>query len=249
MLVSSAIMTVSFLFLAANRNQGPVPDHLSLRSFPDNVDGWTGTPVPMSKKERSILNADDVASILYTKKSGDSGIFFFSAYYQHQTPEKNIHSPKNCLPSSGWLMEDNAVISVPLKDGGTPEQINRVVIEKGLSKQVVLYWYQERGRIFSNEYWGRFYLIKDALTLHRTDGALVRVSMPMEGSVDQTVQKELSFIRSLTPLLSGYIPGRGHDGLSRSLHTSKNHLNEDQAPSDRIVALQNRKGDPTPDGH
>lgn len=220
MLLSSVIMGVSFVFLLGSIDQRPVPAHLSLRAFPEELSGWSGTPVPLSKKEQEILNADDFASILFTKAATESSIFFFSAFYQHQTPEKNIHSPKNCLPGSGWAMIDTKVITVPLENGGKPERINQVVIQKGLSKQVVLYWYQERGRIFPNEYWGRFYLVKDALTLHRTDGALVRISASLEGSVDNTVQKELRFIRNLTPMLSEYIPGRHHVAMPSSPGTS-----------------------------
>lgn len=222
MLVSSLIMGVSFAFLLGSIDQSPVPSHLSLRAFPDELSGWSGTPVPMSKKEQEILNADDFASILFTKNATESSIFFFSAFYQHQTPEKNIHSPKNCLPGSGWAMIDTRVISVPLENGGKPQKINQVVIQKGLSKQVVLYWYQERGRIFPNEYWGRFYLVKDALTLHRTDGALVRISASLEGSVENTVDRELRFVRDLTPMLSEYIPGRHNVALPSSPGTSMN---------------------------
>lgn len=220
MLLSSLIMGVSFAFLLGSIDRRPVPIHLSLRAFPDELSGWSGTPVPMSKKEQEILNADDFASILFTKAATESSIFFFSAFYQHQTPEKNIHSPKNCLPGSGWAMIDTKVITVPLRTGGKSHQINQVVIQKGLSKQVVLYWYQERGRIFPNEYWGRFYLVKDALTLHRTDGALVRISASLEGSVENTVNKELQFIRNLTPMLSDYIPGRHNIALPASPGTS-----------------------------
>lgn len=214
------IMGVSFAFLLGSIDRRPVPAHLSLRAFPEELSGWSGTPVPLSKKEQEILNADDFASILFTKAATESSIFFFSAFYQHQTPEKNIHSPKNCLPGSGWAMIDTKVITVPLENGGKPQRINQVVIQKGLSKQVVLYWYQERGRIFPNEYWGRFYLVKDALTLHRTDGALVRISASLEGSVDNTVQKELRFIRNLTPMLSEYIPGRHQVAMPSSPGTS-----------------------------
>jgi EpsI family protein len=116
-------------------------------------------------------------------------------------------------------MIDTKVITVPLESGGKPEKINQVVIQKGLTKQVVLYWYQERGRIFPNEYWGRFYLVKDALTLHRTDGALVRISALLDGSIENTVNKELRFIRNLTPMLSDYIPGRNNASIPSSPRT------------------------------
>jgi EpsI family protein len=195
--------------LMKHREETPVPLTRSFSTFPLSVSNWEGTPLSLSQEEKDILKADDYALVNYSPVGGGTSVLFYTAYYRHQTAARNIHSPKNCLPSSGWAILHSQVIDVALKGvGGKKVKVNEAVIQKGLETQVVLYWYQERGRIFDNEYWGRFYLVKDALTMHRTDGALIRLSMPMTGTVQKTVESEVHLLQSLSPLLAQYIPGR-----------------------------------------
>lgn len=223
MLLSSAIMLVAFVFLFKSRGEGIIPTHVPLARFPLQIGEWSGVQVPLSHKEKVILNADGYASVLYTRKAGEPPLQFFSAYYDHQTPEKNIHSPQNCIPSSGWVILDSNTLKLPLYGKDRPSvRVNYDVIQKGLERQVVLYWYQERGRIFPNEYWGRYYLIRDALLLHRTDGALVRVSMPFSGRAKLALRTETRFIQDVMPLLSSYIPGRSGKESEPGRKVSKN---------------------------
>lgn len=201
-------MGIAFI-LIRHRGDESVPLTRSFSEFPLSIGGWEGTSLTLSDKEKQILRADDYALVNYAPDAGGAPVLFYMAYYSHQTAQSNIHSPKNCLPGSGWVVLNSSTIKVPLDSAGKNKvSINESVIQKGLSKQVVLYWYQERGRIFDNEYWGRFYLVKDALMLHRTDGALVRISMSLTGTVQNTVNTELSLARTVSPLLSEYIPGR-----------------------------------------
>jgi len=201
-------MTVAFV-LMQHWKETPIPLTRSFATFPLSVGGWDGVPLPLSQEEKNILKADDYALVNYAPAGGGTSVLFYTAYYQHQTAARNIHSPKNCLPGSGWAVLRSRVIDVSFNGTGEGKvKINEAVIQKGLDTQVVLYWYQERGRIFDNEYWGRFYLVKDALTLHRTDGALIRLSMPVTGTVRKTVETEVHFLKSLSPLLAQYIPGR-----------------------------------------
>ncbi len=209
MLLSSAVMLAGLAGLTRLGAEGAIPSHLALSAFPDRIGDWTGVRIPLDQKTRSLLNADGYASILYTERPGEPGLLFFSIYYARQTAEKNIHSPANCLPSSGWAILSHKVISLPINGNNLPPvDINYNVIQKGLDKQLVLYWYQERGHVFADEYRGRLFLIEDALLLHRTDGALVRISMPVRTSVGQTFRKEVRFLRNLSPLLGQYIPGQ-----------------------------------------
>ena len=208
MLLSSAFMLLGFVGLSRIGAQGAIPPHFPLSNFPDRVGEWTGVRLPMDEKTKALLNADSYSSILFTNTPGTPGILFFSIYYDRQTPEKNIHSPANCLPSSGWAILSHRVDALRLNGPSQPPvNVNVNVIQKGLDKQLVLYWYQERGHLFANEYRGRIYLIRDALFLHRSDGALVRVSMPIRHSVQDAFRTEARFLRTLAPLLPRYIPG------------------------------------------
>ncbi len=212
MLLSALVMGAGFLWVFREGGPAPVPGHLSLADFPVTVGDWTGVRLPIDKKTAELLNADGTASILFRKEnSGSQGppILFFGVYYDRQTPEKNIHSPENCLPSSGWAVLERKTVSLSLVPGAPPVRASYDIIQKGLERQLVLYWYQERGRTFSSDYLGRYYMIRDALVMRRTDGAMVRVSMPIAATPRETLAREVAFLRELTPLLSRYIPGGG----------------------------------------
>ena len=208
MLTSTLLMGAGLLWILRAGGPVPVPGHLPLRDFPLTVGDYIGTAIPIDKKTAEILNADGTASVLFRKAgSPGSGIVFFSVFYDRQTPEKNIHSPENCLPSSGWSVLSRKTVSLFLVPGAPPVRASYDVIQKGLQRQVVLYWYQERGRTFSSDYLGRYYMIRDALVMRRTDGAMVRVSMPVSTTPRAALDQEVSFLRTLAPLLSRYIPG------------------------------------------
>ena len=208
MLASTLLMGAGLLWLLRAGGPAPVPGHLPLSDFPLTVGDYVGVRIPIDRRTAGILNADGTASVLF-RKAGSSGpgIAFFSVFYDRQTPEKNIHSPENCLPSSGWSVLSRKSLPLSLVPGEPPVMASYDVIQKGLERQVVLYWYQERGRSFSNDYLGRYYMIRDALVMRRTDGAMVRVSMPVATTAREALDQEVSFLRSLAPLLPRYIPG------------------------------------------
>jgi EpsI family protein len=84
--------------------------------------------------------------------------------------------------------------------------VNRVTVAKAQDRQLVLYWYQERGRIVASEYRGKAYKAWDAATRGRTDGALVRVSAPIVGSEAEAAREVGEFTRRLLPLLPAFLP-------------------------------------------
>lgn len=88
---------------------------------------------------------------------------------------------------------------------GAPIEVNRYVIQKGLEKQVVLYWYQSHGRVIASEYWAKVYLV-DAIRMNRTDGALVRVISPAVDSEQAAEQRSIDFVRALIPHLNRHLP-------------------------------------------
>ena len=94
-----------------------------------------------------------------------------------------MHSPLNCLPGAGWLPVRQDRTTIQVRTSGTTRdiEVNNFVIEKGLDRQAVLYWYQSHGRVVASEYWGKVYTVLDAMRHNRTDGSLVRVVVPVAG--------------------------------------------------------------------
>jgi EpsI family protein len=128
-----------------------------------------------------------------------------------------MHSPLNCLPGAGWEPTNRSRIEIPRAAaggnglGGGAAVVNRLVIQKGVSRQLVLYWYQAHGRIVASEYWGKIYTVVDSIRLNRSDGSMVRVVVPVAGEgpdAEQAAERAgLAFAQELLPALSTYLDG------------------------------------------
>lgn len=184
-----------------------VPLRRELEEFPSRIGEWREVSEELfGERVLEVLGADDYLNRGYVHRSGAS-VWLYIGYYRSQRQGDLIHSPKHCLPGSGWqpLVSDRITVDVP---GRGRVRINRYLIQKGGERQLVLYWYQSRGRTIASEYIRRFWLVVDAMTRRRTDGALVEVSAPVptEGSMEAVLDLELDFVRKIFPLLSDYLP-------------------------------------------
>jgi EpsI family protein len=156
---------------------------------------------------RDVLGPGDFLLRAYNNTANDKGVSLFIAYFPSQRTGDTIHSPKNCLPGSGWtpVKSDRIIMHV---GGHAPFLANRYVIAQGQQRQLVLYWYWAHNRAVASEYAAKFYLISDSIRMHRTDGSLVRVTTPIaeNESVESAQQTLLSFSSNVVPLLNTYVP-------------------------------------------
>lgn len=201
-----------FLLLAAGFSQyltragdrEHVPPRTTLASFPQQLDTWRQTDVQaLSGGTLRELKADDYLSGVY---SSDRGAFasLFIAYYGSQRHRQTIHSPQNCMPGAGWTMSNHRLHAI-----GAQGSINEYLIEKDDVRMLAFYWYHGRGRVEASEYWARAVTIKDAMWLGRTDGALVRVIVPVgkgDGAEETARVAGLDFSRKLLPILPSFVP-------------------------------------------
>jgi EpsI family protein len=172
---------------------------------------WRGRDTAMDERVLSVLAVDDYLSRDYISAADQIGLYV--GFYQTQRQGNTIHSPLNCLPGAGWNFVDRSYITIPVAQPGPVSngriEINRITIEKGQDRALVLYWYQAHGRVVANEYWGKIYAVLDAMRINRTDGAMVRVISPIRGSgpTEAAAEKEaIGFAESIFPLLSRYLP-------------------------------------------
>lgn len=148
--------------------------------FPRDFGDWRGGAAPLDEATRDVLKASDYINITYMTQGAAQPVNFFSAFYQTQTEGAGIHSPEVCLPVGGWEMF--SLQSVPVSVPGTVYgdfEVNRAVIQKGLDKQMVYYWFEQRGRRMTNDYAVKASVVWDGLTRGRADGALVRFVTPI----------------------------------------------------------------------
>jgi len=199
----------SIALAGARKAETPVA-RTTFDSFPMTLDGWQATvDPPMEDAILKVLGVDDYLSRIYYRPGAAVGLYM--GYYGSQRQGDTIHSPLNCLPGAGWQPVEEGRLTIANVDGaGRDITVNRYIVQKGLDRQLVLYWYQSRGRAIASEYWSKFYLIHDAIRANRTDGALVRVIAPIpvgasdHGAAAQNLAEE--FVRVLYPSLPSYLP-------------------------------------------
>jgi EpsI family protein len=193
----------------------PVLSKKPFSEFPLAINGhWEGKELGIERDVLDVLKLTDYMMRVYVPartEQADSGfrlpVYLYVGYYGSQRTGATYHSPKNCLPGAGWqfVEAEPAVVTGP---GGIEVTVNKVLIQKGLDKQVILYWYQDRGRVMASEYWAKAYLMWDAMTMHRTDGSLVRISLPVRTSVEDAYRQGFAFMHDAWPLLQEYLPDK-----------------------------------------
>ena len=186
-----------------------IPARQAFSSFPLELpSGWRGTDVPIEQRVLDVLRLTDYLQRIYVPPPGATPVppvWLYVGYYSSQRTGATYHSPKNCLPGAGWQIADSQDVPLSLPGIGTAA-VNRVVIQKGLDSQVVVYWYQDRGRVIASEYAAKAYLIWDAGTRNRTDGAMVRVSTDAADGVEAASERALRFVREMWPFLLRHMP-------------------------------------------
>jgi exosortase D (VPLPA-CTERM-specific) len=205
---ATLLVASTILFLKVYGGTEVIVQGKPLESFPKQMASWNGDDLSIDQETRDVLGPGEFLSRDYAlEPDEDQSVNLFIAYFPSQSTGDTIHSPKNCLPGAGWLPVDSSRVTLSLP-GHDPFPANRVVSAKGELREIVLYWYWAHDRGVASEYWARYYLVKDSIRLHRSDGALVRIMSPIYSgeTADAAYQRVLGFAGGVSPLLNGYIP-------------------------------------------
>lgn len=207
-LIATVLLASAAVFLQAHSRSEIVPARMTLNLLPSQLGPWSGTDLSIDSETLQVLGPGDFLLREYRDDDSPRSVAdLFIAYFPSQRVGDTIHSPKNCLPGSGWTPIQNRKITLSLP-GHTPFPANRYVIVKGDARSIVLYWYWAHDRGLASEYVSKYYQIADSVRMHRSDGALVRISSPMNSSEspEEAEHRLLPFAGQLLPLLGQYIP-------------------------------------------
>lgn len=198
--------------LISNRSE-IIPDRKRFVTFPMTISEWHGRSFLLESQIESGLALDDYVLSDYSKLDGKV-VNLYVAYYTSQRTGESPHSPLVCIPGSGWT-----ITRLERRDSASSHPLNRAIIERSGSRQLVYYWYEERGRSIASEYWSKWYLLSDAATKNRSDGALVRLITPISpGELERDADNRLQvFIQDLRPSLRGYLPSEAMINLPGSI--------------------------------
>ena len=177
-------------------------------AFPMTISKWRGQPdPPLTQHVLDVLGVDDYLIRTYYTANGDVANLYMG-FYENQRQGDTIHSPLNCLPGAGWEPIERERVQLRTPNG--PAMVNELVIEKGVEHQLVLYWYQAHGRVVASEYWGKTYLVLDALRLNRTDGSMIRVITNLgDNPKEQRLRASAiahEFAEAVLPMLGRFLP-------------------------------------------
>lgn len=200
-----AILVVQVgVFYGSSRNEY-VPELRPLMGMPGNFGEWRMVRQTQVEPEvQAELKADDTVVRDYLNPSGE-GANLYIAFFKTQRTGVVPHSPKHCLPANGFVPLKSDIMMVDTATG-QPISVNRYIVSRGDTKQMVFYWYQMPHRVVAGEYQAKMYLVADALRYNRTDTALVRVVVNFRDTEQATEKVGLDFIRAAFPALRGYFP-------------------------------------------
>jgi exosortase D (VPLPA-CTERM-specific) len=209
------------IFFVSSREE-IVPQRARFVAFPGNLGQWEGRPSLLEPQIEHFLGLEDYILSDYKKPNG-GGVNLYVAYYASQRKGSSPHSPIVCLPGGGWQIVNFQRTSYSNDALRLTLPLNRAVIAQNSNKQLVYYWFVQRGRRIANEYWSKWYLFADSITKNRTDGALVRLTTPLyPGESEQKADERLqSFIQELEPRLSAYLPSETASDVKSVLHRPK----------------------------
>jgi len=208
--IGAAATLVSFVIIAVMlpRPAEIIPKRAQFVDFPMHQDGWIGRTAALEGVYQDKLKLDDYLLADYANARGRQ-INLYIAYYDSQRKGEAVHSPRSCLPGGGWQLREFSQRELPqVRTDGQTLRVNRTLIELGNRRQLVYYWFQQRGRIITDEFAVKWYLFWDALTRHRTDGALVRIITNLPSGTDEaSADRELTEFASLiAPQIPPYVP-------------------------------------------
>ncbi len=184
-----------------------IPDREQFVSFPLHFNGWRGEQENLRQIISDTLGFTDYLLNNYSRNSGPP-VNFYVAYYASQRKGISPHSPRVCVPGGGWSITDIERTTINVENRETPLNINRAIIQNGRNRQLVYYWFKQRGRDIANEYWMKWYLLTDSLQMNRTDGSLVRVVTPiLPSEKDADAENRLqTFLADVDGMLDNYVP-------------------------------------------
>lgn len=207
-LSASFLMILTYVCLRCVISPKDIKPVKPLSAFPRQIEDWIGEEGRFDDKIYEVLGVDDSFLCDYSRPDGRR-VQLYIGYYYSQREGELIHSPKNCMPGAGWSIIRSSLeeLKIPCKTNDRKIKVVKLLLKKGLERQIVLYWFQSRGRFIVSEYMQKIYLVIDSITRRRTDGSFVRITASVKEKNEDTAMNDLKgFAERIIPVLQEFIP-------------------------------------------
>jgi EpsI family protein len=206
-LLALLLLVQAAAYYAVASRSDIVPRTAPLSAFPGTSGGWTVEhDYPLEKEVQEVLKADDTLNRLYLNPQQTQSASLFIAFFKTQRYGQAPHSPKNCLPGSGWEPTEDSKLPIAISGREEPIVVNKYLIAKGDQRSLVLYWYQSHRRAIAGEFAAKFWLVADAIRFRRSDTALVRVVVPFRDDPASAENTAVDFVRAVYPDVVRQLP-------------------------------------------
>jgi EpsI family protein len=145
--------------------------------IPMHSGDWSGQEYFFPDQTYELLKAD-ASTLRRYANSGGKELYLFISYFKSQKYGSQIHSPKNCLPGSGWKILTREKTKIKGASGSVL-LVNRLLISDGRSKEVMYYWFQTRSGLVTSELGLKLDLVINSLRRAPTDAAFIRINLPL----------------------------------------------------------------------
>ena len=198
----------TLLVLASEPSATRAPERTEFALFPTFIGPWTGSRTQLEEDTRAVLQADDYLLGTYRRSDAEPAVELFIAYYGTQNAGRRPHSPRVCLPGGGWEIE--RIDRRQIEAGSERWPVNRVLMRKGDRQLLSYYWFMQQGRPYANEYRMKWHLFVGSISTGRRDGALVRLTTPIDESdtnVHRASHRLAELLDQAVPTLRRHLPG------------------------------------------
>ena len=209
----SAVFLIAALLLVSllvSRPELQIPERQRFAFFPPQLGDWKARRAEVDPVALASLKLADHLSLVWQRPADPLPVSLWVAWYDLQIYGASVHSPMACLPGAGWRVETLGSRSIPPhRPGAEALRVNRAIIALGDERQLVYYWFAQRGRVLGSEYLLKWYIFQDSLLMQRSDGGLVRLTTPLPdlAATAEADARLAALTQLLRPLLDAYVPG------------------------------------------
>jgi len=178
------------------------PVGLRLGQFPMSAEGWQGKSVPYPDWLPEELGANEFFIREYTSDQG-SAVTLYAAYFDARYGGTG-HNPDICYPAQGWDIIERSQRAVQVGDATI--EVTRMLVRKGLTKQLILFYFQTGNRTTPELSGYRLRAIVQGILFNKIGTAIIRISAPVTETVEKTHSEESEFLKVIAPMIEQYIP-------------------------------------------
>jgi len=200
-LLATVILVLQVLAYYGISRAEVIPKTEPWSTFPDQIGEWHGEDAVMDQESIDRLHPDEYLNRVYSSDRPGRTNGLFVAYFKTRRDGRAPHSPQDCLPGAGWHSVSSIIQPVSIPGWKQLVPINEYVVQKDSESLVVHYWYQQNGRVFTNEIKAQFYAMPELLIHGRTDIALIRVITPVNGSISAAQSTGTDFAATVLPMV------------------------------------------------